>query len=353
MLKIFPALAWLWAAVAAHGADAPATFKVGEFTFTRPAGWELTGSTSEVVRAQLKLTGLGNGKRGEMKFMHGDLKPDGRPKSMTDLQFVNLVTNSFHRPYPTMEKNVAGHKLTFVNTRPASEATKPRPPAAQRTGAKVVFALMESKEGNVLIMFSGSKEIVEASEAEFRKMIESAAAAAPRADAPATFKVGEFTFTRPAKWEWTGSTSDVVRAELQLGKPTRMDSAQMTFFHEEPHPGGKPRSYADRRWAEIVRAKSERLPPNPDSDAMGFNYRYRFDETNVAGHKVTYVNLRPAAEVGKERKFPPQRPNSRQIFAFVESKEGNVFINFDGRIELLDDSEKEFRKMIESAAAGK
>ncbi len=176
MLKILSALALLGAAVAAPGADAPATFKVGEFTFTRPAGWEWVEKRMGVHKAQYKLTKLVNGKSAELWFSDKFPTIDGGPRPMTAFQFADFVTNSFSPPIPTVETNVAGHKLTFVNTRPASEATKPRVSAFQEPGTKRVYAFMESKEGNVMILLSGSKELVDASETEFRKMIESAAA---------------------------------------------------------------------------------------------------------------------------------------------------------------------------------
>src|SRR6266516_816875 len=36
------------------------------------------------------------------------------------------------------------------------------------------------------------------------------------ADAPATFKVSEFTFSRPANWEWVESASPMRKAELKV-----------------------------------------------------------------------------------------------------------------------------------------
>src|SRR2546430_15041404 len=45
------AVDWLWAA------DAPSTFKVGEFTFTRPAGWGLGEAASPMRKAGVEEAG--------------------------------------------------------------------------------------------------------------------------------------------------------------------------------------------------------------------------------------------------------------------------------------------------------
>src|SRR5437764_10150982 len=58
-MKSFSRLVFLWCwLVARHGlwaADAPATFKVSEFTFTRPAAWEWVESASRMRKAQLRV----------------------------------------------------------------------------------------------------------------------------------------------------------------------------------------------------------------------------------------------------------------------------------------------------------
>ncbi len=49
------------------------------------------------------------------------------------------------------------------------------------------------------------------------------------AEAPGTFKVGEFTFTRPAGWEWVEVTSSMRKAQLQVPGPDRKESAEVVF----------------------------------------------------------------------------------------------------------------------------
>lgn len=174
MLKILPALALLWAAVAAPGADVPATFKVGEYTFTRPAGWAWIKSTHGMSKAHLKLTNISNGKSADVHFSYDTLGIDYVRRLMTDPLVAAIATNNSHRPIPTVVTNAAGHKLTFMDPGSAAERGKPSDVALLQPATKVVYAFMESKESRVVAMFSGSKELVDVSEAQFRKMIETA-----------------------------------------------------------------------------------------------------------------------------------------------------------------------------------
>ena len=57
VLPWFAAMTFLALALPDRAAEAPGTFKVGEFTFTRPAGWEWVEATSSMRKAQLKVPG--------------------------------------------------------------------------------------------------------------------------------------------------------------------------------------------------------------------------------------------------------------------------------------------------------
>ena len=46
------------------------------------------------------------------------------------------------------------------------------------------------------------------------------------AEAPKTFKVGEFTFTRPADWQWVDVTSSMRKAQLKMLDPIIVDAAE-------------------------------------------------------------------------------------------------------------------------------
>jgi hypothetical protein len=49
------------------------------------------------------------------------------------------------------------------------------------------------------------------------------------AEAPSAFKVGAFSFTRPAGWEWVEATSSMRKAQLKVPGPDRKESAEVDF----------------------------------------------------------------------------------------------------------------------------
>src|ERR1041385_814989 len=68
--------------------------------------------------------------------------------------------------------------------------------------------------------------------------------AASAANAPATFKVSEFTFKRPDKWEWVESASPMRKAQLKVGDAK--NAAEVVFFHFGPSNGGGVQANVER-----------------------------------------------------------------------------------------------------------
>src|SRR5437867_12637757 len=66
------------------------------------------------------------------------------------------------------------------------------------------------------------------------------------ADSPATFKVSEFTFTRPAGWEWVDVTSPMRKAQLKVVDAKTKASADVIFFHFGSGSGGGTKANVDR-----------------------------------------------------------------------------------------------------------
>ena len=87
------------------------------------------------------------------------------------------------------------------------------------------------------------------------------------ADAPATFKVSEFTFKRPASWEWVETTSAMRKAQLKVNDADKKNFAEVVFFHFGPGDGGGVQANVDRWFSQFeARAKrSARSPKRPRS----------------------------------------------------------------------------------------
>src|SRR5580765_1461206 len=96
------------------------------------------------------------------------------------------------------------------------------------------------------------------------------------ADASATFKVSELTFTRPAKWEWIESTSQMRKAELKVVDEKTKAKAEGGFYHFGQGPAGGTQANVDR-WLGQFAEPRDKFFANAEASTVG-------------KHKVTYVS---------------------------------------------------------------
>src|SRR3989441_9591655 len=95
------------------------------------------------------------------------------------------------------------------------------------------------------------------------------------AEAPGTFKVGEFTFTRPEGWEWVETTSSMRKAQLKVPGPDGKQSAEVVFFYFGPGNGGGTQANVER-WLGQFQEPKEKI-------------NSKVEEATVNKRKVTYV----------------------------------------------------------------
>jgi len=156
------------------------------------------------------------------------------------------------------------------------------------------------------------------------------------ADAPATFKVSEFTFKRPVKWEWVESTSPMRKAQLKVSDATDpKKSAEVVFFHFGPSNGGGVQANVDR-WFSQFQEPREKIGA-------------KTEETKIGKHKVTFVRAEGTYLSGMPGGPRTPQPGSAMRGAIVESGEGDVFIKMTGPAALVKSAEDDFRKLVESA----
>lgn len=155
------------------------------------------------------------------------------------------------------------------------------------------------------------------------------------ADAPATFKAGDLTFTRPATWQWVPSTSPMRKAELKVAGKDASQAAEVVFFHFGAGQGGGVQANVDRWYGQFAEGKDKINARSEDKNAGGIKITYVFAEgTFLSGPPMGQkVPLKDHALVG----------------AIVEDAGGSVFIKMTGPKELTKTAEADFRKMVESA----
>jgi hypothetical protein len=149
---------------------------------------------------------------------------------------------------------------------------------------------------------------------------------------PATFKVGEFTFTRPASWEWVETSSPMRKAQLKVSDSKAKGSAEVVFFFFGPGGGGGAKANVDRWFSQFQDAKNQKT-----------------EEAKANGTKITYVQTEGTYMSGMPGGATTPMPDQMLLGAILESEQGDVFVKMTGPIELVKSSKDAFRKMVETA----
>ncbi|MCI0535374.1 MAG: hypothetical protein L0Z50_09100 [Verrucomicrobiales bacterium] len=151
------------------------------------------------------------------------------------------------------------------------------------------------------------------------------------AEAPASFKVAEFTFQRPAKWEWVEPTSTMRKAELKV--TDAKGKAEVIFFDFGGGQGGGTKANIDR-WLGQFQEPREKI--NAKTEEVAFGQR----KATFVQAQGTYMSGMPGG---------PKTPlkDHALLGAILESDAAKVFVRMTGPIEVVKGAESDFKKMIE------
>lgn len=157
-----------------------------------------------------------------------------------------------------------------------------------------------------------------------------------RAETTGTFTVGDFTFTRPAKWESVEVTSPMRKAQLKV-PGAEGKSADVVFFDFGPGAAGGVKANVDRWLRQFDPA--DKQP--------------KVEEATIGKTKVTYVQTEGTYHSGMPGGPLTPMPDYALMGAIMESDNGAVFVKMTGPKEVVNASISDFKKMIESGAKSK
>ena len=155
------------------------------------------------------------------------------------------------------------------------------------------------------------------------------------ADVPATFKVSEFTFTRPANCEWVESASAMRKAELRVVEEKTKAKAEVVFYHFGPGNAGGTQANIARWFGQFVEPRDK--------------INAKTEDVTVGKHKVTYVSAVGTYKSGMPGGPQTPMPNYALLGAIIEASEGSVFVKMTGPKELTQSVTADFKKMVEGA----
>jgi hypothetical protein len=152
------------------------------------------------------------------------------------------------------------------------------------------------------------------------------------AEAQKSFKVGEFTFTQPAKWEWVEVTSAMRKAQLKVPGADKSQSAEVIFFYFGEGNGGGTKANVDRWLGQFEDKSSPKV-----------------EDVTVNKHRITYVEVEGTYMSGMPGGPRTPQPKSMLEGAIIESSAGNVFVKMTGPIATVKGAKEAFKKMVEGA----
>lgn len=155
-----------------------------------------------------------------------------------------------------------------------------------------------------------------------------------RAESPATFNVGDYTFTRPAKWEWVETTSPMRKAQLKVPDAKSEKSAEVVFFQFS---GGAGSTQANvDRWLGQFEEPREKINAHVETKPVG--------KVNV-----TYVQAEGTYKSGMPGGPHTPMPDYALVGAIIETESSNIFVRMTGPKDLVKASAADLKKMIEDA----
>ncbi len=150
--------------------------------------------------------------------------------------------------------------------------------------------------------------------------------------APTKFKVGAFSFTRPATWKWENPTSSMRKAQLiVLGK--NGTTALVTFFYFGPGQGGTVQANVDR-WAAQFTSKD-------GTPVTAVTTSQKAMETTI-----TFVSASGTFANGMPGGPTESCPNYALRGAILESPQGDVYVKMTGPETLVKEETATFDKMV-------
>ncbi len=157
------------------------------------------------------------------------------------------------------------------------------------------------------------------------------AAGSARAEEPKTFEVADFTFARPADWQWVPVSSPMRKAQLKVGAGPA--GADVTFFYFSG-PGGDPEANT-KRWLAQFRSA-------PDAE--------KIEKKTYGPTKVTYVQTMGTFNSGMPGGPTTPLENQALFGAILEGAEGSVFVKMTGPSATVSAAHNRFEAFIAEAA---
>lgn len=163
---------WLCGALVVTAAEAPKTFTVGEFTFASPQKWQWV-EASAMRKAQFKIEDAAKKESCEVVFFYFGQGGGGSTQANIDRWLAQFAEPKEKLNSKVESVTVGGRKVTYVHAEGTYQSGMPGGPKTPQPNSMLMGGIIESDGGNIFIRLTGPVALAKASQAEFRKMVES------------------------------------------------------------------------------------------------------------------------------------------------------------------------------------
>ncbi len=161
-------------ALGAFAQEGPKSFQVGEFSFSSPESWHWVPASSSMRKAELQVLGKEKDQKAEVVFFHFGENSGGGTKANVDRWLGQFQEPRDQINAKIDEAKVNNHKVTYVQAEGTYMSGMPGGPKTAQPNSMLLGAILESPQGSVFVRMTGPVELVKASSADFKKMVEQA-----------------------------------------------------------------------------------------------------------------------------------------------------------------------------------
>lgn len=152
---------------------------------------------------------------------------------------------------------------------------------------------------------------------------------------PVGFTVSDTTFEAPADWKKAASISPMRKAQFAVAREGVQDKGEVVFYHFGPGAAGGTKANV-QRWLGQFKETGDQLGAKTEKSEVG----------SVA---LTFVKAYGTYMSGAPLGPKTPKADYALLGAILEAPKGHIFIKFTGPRDLVDDADKGFRKMVQSA----
>ncbi|HVY71442.1 MAG TPA: hypothetical protein VHH73_16025, partial [Verrucomicrobiae bacterium] len=172
MRNLSSLLVALFLGLAAHAADAPATFKVSGLSFTRPAAWEWVEVASPMRKAQFKVTGADKKESAEVIFFYFGPGNGGGTQANVDRWLSQFQEGRDKINAKVEPVKIGKSSVTYVSAEGTYMSGMPGGPKTPMANFGLLGAVIEDAEGSIFVRLTGPVALAKSANADFKKLVE-------------------------------------------------------------------------------------------------------------------------------------------------------------------------------------